>query len=119
MKKTTEFDLVAAVNGKKVITRDGRQVIIAGYNATAVPCERVIGWIDGRLIAWHEDGNVHPDYAEDDYDLFMEVEYGYINLYTDELGPWVDERTYENYEIAEENGILGKGYVKTIEIEIK
>jgi hypothetical protein len=38
------FNLEAALNGAKVVTRDGREVKIAGYNPDALPRYSILFW---------------------------------------------------------------------------
>lgn len=118
MTKKVQFDIISALEGADIVTRDGRKVVFGGYNALAQPSERICGWINNRLMAWCEDGNVHPDYSEDDYDLFMLEKYGYVNVHVDELGGWVDEGIYGTYEEAEAVGKLSKTYESTKEIKL-
>lgn len=66
------FNLEAALAGAKVVTRDGRDVKIAGYSKDARDGQNLAGWVDGALVCWFHDGSyssafdrTHP------YDLFM------------------------------------------------
>ncbi len=65
-----EFDLQAALDGAKVVTRDGRSVRIEGYNAKQF--EPLIGWIDGMAAGWNMYGQYNNP-EENDADLFMAV----------------------------------------------
>jgi hypothetical protein len=62
------FNLQAALDGKPVITRDGRPVKIAGYNEDANKNHKLTGWAGGTALSWSKDG----EYSHNDpYDLFM------------------------------------------------
>ncbi len=63
-----EFKLQAALDGAKVVTRDGREVIISGYDKKQQ--EPVIGWIDGVAAGWNMYGQYNNP-CENDADLFM------------------------------------------------
>jgi hypothetical protein len=76
------FNLEEAVElHKPVVTRDGRDVWLAGYNPTANLSQRLIGWVDGSSVYWYEDGRYARE-AEDDRDLFMKSQEGYVGFYT-------------------------------------
>ncbi len=65
-----EFNLQDALDGAKVVTRDGRDVKIAGYDPDAERSDKVIGWIKGHSNSWGESGSyLHNDVH--DKDLFM------------------------------------------------
>lgn len=49
------FNLERALAGDPVITRDGREVKIAGYNPKTHEGVRILGWLaDGVSTAWYE-----------------------------------------------------------------
>ena len=58
------FNLEAALAGAKVITRDGREVKIAGYNEDA---NSLLGWIGSGVYQWTGGGQN----IADKNDLFM------------------------------------------------
>jgi hypothetical protein len=64
------FDLEAALRGEPVITRDGRPVKIAGYNADAKEHSQILSWADGGTISSWVDGKYHSS-GESGNDLFM------------------------------------------------
>ncbi len=65
-----EFNLQAALDGAKVVTRDGKEVKIAGYDPDAERGDKVIGWIKGHSNSWGESGSyLHNDVHYKD--LFM------------------------------------------------
>ncbi len=63
-----EFDLQKALAGEKVVTRDGRDVKILGYNEKMQ--DQVIGWIDGMAYGWNMYGQFNNP-EENSADLFM------------------------------------------------
>lgn len=64
------FDLEKALAGEPVVTRDGRQVKVAGVNHDAKTLYKIVGWLDGTTAGWCIDGKNLP-YGEDPNDLFM------------------------------------------------
>jgi hypothetical protein len=67
------FNLQEALEGKPVVTRDGRKVKIAGYKPNAQPMHKIVGWANSGSRSWQEDGTFngtenHPA------DLFMAPE---------------------------------------------
>ncbi len=63
-----EFNLQDALDGAKVVTRDGRDVKIVGYDVKQQ--EPVIGWVDGIAAGWDMNGHFNNP-CENDADLFM------------------------------------------------
>jgi len=64
------FNLERAIAGDPVVTRDGRPVKIAGYNAEASSEEKVAGWVDNELYSWNLKGGIYHT-GETRSDLFM------------------------------------------------
>lgn len=102
----------------ELVTRQDERVIFAGYNPDAITRHKIIGWLGQVALHWDENGNFTND--EHIYDLFalVEQDYGFINIHEDSLGKWADERIYDYYSIAVENGELSGTYYKTIQIEL-
>ena len=102
----------------ELVTRNGQKVQFCGFNPNAIESNRVLGWVGRVSMHWHEDGRFMEN--EGDFDLFalVEQDYGFINIHEDNLGKWADERIYDYYAIAEENGKLSATYLKTIQIEL-
>lgn len=102
----------------ELVTRDGQKVVYGGHNPSATRTHKVIGWLGQIALHWDEDGNFTNE--EHDFDLFalVEQDYGFINIHEDGLGKWADERIYDYYSIAEENGKISETYLKTIQIEL-
>jgi hypothetical protein len=67
--KTKPFNLEEALRTNRAVTRDGREVIIAGHNAQAQDIYRVIGWLDDSCTWWREDGKIY--YQESLIDLLL------------------------------------------------
>lgn len=70
----SNFDLQKMLNGSKVQTVDGRQVIIAGYYENAESYEKILGWIldpeDTYSQSWFDTGKTISDRENND-DLVM------------------------------------------------
>ena len=64
------FNLEAALAGAKVVTRDGREVKIAGYNPDGLEYSTVLAWVSQSVISSRKDGKYHP-LSDNDNDLFM------------------------------------------------
>jgi hypothetical protein len=76
------FNLEEAVElHKPVVTRDGRDVWLAGYNPEAEEHCRIIGWVDGGIYFWKEDGTSDLE-ANGTIDLFMKSTDAYVGFYT-------------------------------------
>ncbi len=73
MTKTIQkpFDLTKALAGEKVITRDGREVKIAGYNDSADITCSLVGWLNGHVLAWQKNGTCLMNGDTSNYDLFL------------------------------------------------
>lgn len=67
------FNLQDALQGKSIITRDGRSVKIAGYNPEANHYYSLVGWVNGETQSWSMDGKYYRG-GESDDDLFMASE---------------------------------------------
>jgi hypothetical protein len=66
------FNLEAALNGAKVVTRDGKPVKMGCYNKEAKGGHNIAGWLFGTLLCWYHDGSYSTDFTTPHpYDLFM------------------------------------------------
>ncbi len=65
-----EFNLQDALDGAKVVTRDGRDVKIAGHNAVADDNNELIGWVETICACWDERGR-YVGSEMHERDLFM------------------------------------------------
>lgn len=69
------FNLQEALEGKPVVTRDGRKVKIAGYNPDAVGISlKILGWIDNVHFGWTENARCLYPTSDANKDLFMACE---------------------------------------------
>lgn len=76
------FNLEEAIElHKPVVTRDGRDVWLAGYNPNAEEHCRIIGWVDGRVYFWKEDGTSDLE-ANGTVNLFMKQTEKYVGFFT-------------------------------------
>jgi len=62
-----EFNLEKALAGEPVVTRDGRQVKIAGYNKDGENYSKIVGWVNEIAYTWTEYGKCFGGSG----DLFM------------------------------------------------
>jgi hypothetical protein len=94
------FDLNAALNGAKVVTRDGREVKQLTLFSALDESQPVVGICNHQIEHWDRDGRYHVNtWEETIYDLFMAdvdeapqittlegfLEAYYPNYYTSEL----------------------------------
>lgn len=101
-----QFNLQEALNGAKVVTRNGLDGIkIYQHDPNNAPYSKIVGSYQGIAMGWSEDGTFRNDGEESIYDLFIEIPDTeiYINLYGDEHGTWVDEHTYSSESEAKES----------------
>jgi len=119
--KLKPFDLEAALRGEPVVTRDGREVKIAGVNLGAKDLYKVVGWLDGITAGWCIDGKTYLDY-EDSTDLFMATKTvkkeGWVNLYKSNISDLMasTSHAYKTEEEAKDNAVK-RYYITTIKIE--
>ena len=70
--KKIQFDITRALAGAKVVTRDDKEVRIAGYNPDAkLEHDQVVGWIEGTAETWCGCGSYYRPNNESEYDLFI------------------------------------------------
>lgn len=113
--KTKPFNLEEALNGAKVVTRDGREVTQL-HKFITIDKMKLFGVIDEQVYCWDENGkNLFADKIE--YDLFIAVETKsvWVNMYVDDNRLWIGE-AYPSKEEAIKNIHKGINYIKTIEI---
>lgn len=118
--KKEKFNLSKALRGADVVTRTGKPVKIVNYNDSSNGNRQKLGgWVEDDLLTWWDDGRFSFDKSESIYDLFLlepNENIGFINIHEDSHGRWADERIYDFYKVAEENGRLSETYKGTIEI---
>lgn len=118
--KKVKFNLVKALRGAEVVTRNGNMVkIICHKEDGKQEKQRLAGWVDDDFLTWWDDGKFSFDRSESIYDLFIlepNDNIGFINIHEDSHGRWADERIYDFHKVAVENGKLSDTYKGTIEI---
>lgn len=115
------FNLEEALNGAKVITRDGRVVTqLTKFNADEK--ETLYGVVNNEIASWKDDGRFSfvPPYNDHILDLFMFVEPKriWVNVYRFADTICVAGKSYKSKEDALQNITKGEYYIylKTIEI---
>jgi hypothetical protein len=117
--KKEKFDLAKALTGAEVVTKLGTPVKIVSHNTEISGRQNVAAWIGDDLYTWWEDGKFTSDKRESVFDLYLlepNENIGFINIHEDSHGRWADERIYDFYKVAVENGKLSPNYKGTIEI---
>jgi hypothetical protein len=82
--KLEKFDLEKALNGAKVVTRDGHEVTQLTKFESVNDDYPVIGVLDNNLQAWTTQGKFNTNHGESDADLFLAVEPQrvWVNVFT-------------------------------------
>ena len=112
--KLEKFDLGKALNGAKVVTRDGREVTELTKFDIPGPYP-VLGVVEGVISNWTIDGSFLPPF-EENRDLFLAVEPQsiWVNVYKSNDGDLHLGISHNTKEEAIINHTAG--YIKTIEI---
>lgn len=113
--KLKPFNLEEALNGAKVVTRDGREVKQLQKFITFDKM-KLYGVIDEQVYRWDENGkNLFAHRIE--YDLFIDVEPQrvWVNVYRDGNKIWIGNPHLSKDE-AIANVAITCTYIKTIEI---
>ena len=100
------FNLQEALEGKPVVTRDGRKVKIAGYNPDAHKMHEIIGWANSGSRSWSKDGSF--DGTENcGADLFMapETKDVWVVLWSTKTDDYIRSTAYENEDAAEKSAL--------------
>lgn len=113
------FNLEEALNGAKVVTRDGRLVTqLIKFNADEK--ETLYGVVNNEIASWKDDGRFSfvPPYNDHILDLFMYVEpqRKWVNLYKDAKGKFYLGQWCHSLEEAKRFIDPTMYFVKTIEI---
>lgn len=114
--KTKEFDLEEALNGAKVVTRDGREVTqLTKFKTIEEHC--LYGVVDEEIHSWHKNG-VFYKHTKNNTDLFLAVEpiRIYANVYYSQNGLLEMGLCFKDRDTAELQGTRDSNYIKTIEI---
>jgi hypothetical protein len=115
--KLEKFNLEKALNGAKVVTRDGREVLefTKFENIKDYP---LVGVLDSQIQSWTIEGNYLDDCNELNADLFIEgkVKSVWINIYKSDKQNLLVSGTYKTKETALNCILTSYHYIKTIEI---
>jgi hypothetical protein len=119
--KLQKFDLEKALNGAKVVTRDGHEVTQLTKFESVNDDYPVIGVLDNNLQAWTTQGKFNTNHGESDADLFLAVEPQrvWVNVFKGNIGNlYVGFTTYDSKEMAIrcKDNLNPESYIKTIEI---
>ena len=115
--KLEKFNLEKALNGFKVVTRDGREVT-GLRKLEATKGYPLAGVLEGSIHSWRIDGSYFAPLAEYHADLFLfgsQVRRAWVNIY----GNGRDILTsgcYRTKQAALHNIVEDYEYIKTIEI---
>jgi hypothetical protein len=115
--KLKKFNLEKALNGAKVVTRDGREVLelTKFKNIKDYP---LVGVLDNEVYAWTIEGYYVDGFEEDDANLFLEgeVQSVWVNIYKIDKQILLVGGSYKTKEIAINSIVTDYEYIKTIEI---
>lgn len=116
--KTKEFNLEEALNGAKVVTRDGREVTqLTKFKSIEEHC--LYGVLEDEIHSWHKNGTFYK-HTKNNTDLFLAVEPKsvWMNIYLSDLGGLMTSSPCSSKEQAIQTITKGAyySYLKTIEI---
>jgi len=120
--KLEKFDLEKALNGSKVVTRDGREVLQLTKFESLRNNYPLVGVLDNELKSWNEQGKHSNFYVGDsNLDLFLAVEPQriWVNVYYYHNGKlWLGGTDYNSLTEAKLHAVdtPNMQYIKTIEI---
>ncbi|WP_299314003.1 hypothetical protein [uncultured Halomonas sp.] len=111
--KTKPFNLQAAIDGAKLVTRDGREVKFIVYVPEARPAYKVVVLLGREIRAYREDGKFHW-ISEGNLDLFLAVPTKSINGYEypdpERVEPEKGTRYWVPSHLADENVYASSWY---------
>jgi hypothetical protein len=113
--RTKEFNLEEALNGAKVVTRDGREVTqLTKFKSIEEHC--LYGVVDEEIHSWLKNGTFY-EHTKNKNDLFLVVEPKsiWVNVYRFADGICVIGESYKSKDEAMMNKDSSE-YIKTIEI---
>jgi hypothetical protein len=115
--KLEKFDLEKAINGAKVVTRDGHEVTQLTKFESVNDDYSVLGVLDNNLQAWTRQGKFNTNHGECDADLFIAVEPQrvWVNVLKINGHIGLGAIGYTKEEAKMKNIHMDK-YIKTIEI---
>jgi hypothetical protein len=115
--KLEKFDLEKALNGGKVVTRDGREVLefTKFENIKDYP---LVGVLDNQIYAWTIEGYYVDGCNELNADLFIEgkVQSVWVNVYKSDKQNILVSGSYKKKETALNCILTSYHYIKTVEI---
>jgi hypothetical protein len=114
--KLEKFDLEKALNGAKVVTRDGREVTQL-TKFEGLKDYPLVGIVDSQLHTWTTQGPLSLHLGECGADLFLAVEPQriWVNVYTSD-DTIHTSGNYHTLEAAKNSIYQKRNYIKTIEI---
>ncbi|MGH2622055.1 MAG: hypothetical protein ACRDE7_00130 [Sphingobacterium sp.] len=111
-----KFDLKAALDGAKVVTRDGREVtqltLFEGLRYKDCP---LLGVMDGYIVSCRSDG-IHAGDNRNDLFMATEVKTYYVGVYRDNCGM---VRTGDVFPNDSPICKVNPDWIKTISFEIE
>jgi hypothetical protein len=119
--KTRPFNLEEALNGAKVVTRDGREVRqLTKFEGVTTESYSLVGVLGRYMCSWADDGRFNDVFGEEQSkDLFIAVEprRAWVNVWRDVTdGGITIGKQHESREEAESRAKFDRYYIKTIEI---
>lgn len=115
--KTKPFNLEEALNGAKVVTRNGDEVTqLHKFNVKKFHC--LCGVLDEDILSWTINGEFWDKENNHSRDLLLVVEPKkfWVNMYQDELGEVYLGQKLHTTKREPEAWKCKDGYIKTIEI---
>lgn len=115
--KLKPFNLEEALNGAKVVTRDGREVKQLTFFETKSPFPLIGVCDNGFMSSWQKNGinNTESSISENDLFIAVETQSVWANVYVDDNRLWIGE-AYPSKEEAIKNIYKHSNCIKTIEI---
>ena len=118
--KTRPFNLEEALNGAKVVTRDGREVRqLTKFEGVTTESYSLVGVLGRYMCSWADDGRFNDVFGEQQSkDLFIAVEpqRKWVNLYKDVKGNFCMGQWCHSLEEAKNLIDPSLNFIKTIEI---
>jgi hypothetical protein len=118
--KLEKFDLEKALNGAKVVTRDGREVTqLTKFETSDIMT--IYGVVDGEVYGWDKNGTYgYPSLFDNDNELFLAVEPEsiWVNVYCHKGKLQIVGTPHNSLTQAKANILhsVNRQYIKTIEI---
>ena len=124
--KLKPFDLEAAKNGAKVVTRDGHAVRIICYDRKneEYPIVALVGEDEGAVFSYSSGGRyLEPNLTDHDLDLFMApVKHeGWVNVYKTDAPCFSATLHSESVYLTKDDAMMaiidGINYIATVKLE--